>query len=127
MTLREKQSVFALNFYRWGIFAYENGYETTLGEAYRTKSMQLLYFMGYKLMVICGSLKLVKTKHLSRTMKSKHLLKLAHDVFIFKDGKYLTSKEDCQILGDYWETLHINNKWGGNFKSFLDVPHFQMS
>lgn len=127
MRLREKQSIFALNVAKLIAFAYKNGYEITLGEAYRTKSMQLLYFMGYKLMVFCGSLKLVKTKHLSKTMKSKHLIRLAIDINLFKDGRLL-GKEDKELfepLATYWKILNKNNTcgyfWG------WDLGHFQMS
>jgi len=125
MTLREKQSVFAHNIAKLIEFAYKNGYEITLGEAYRTKSMQLLYFMGYKLMVFCGSLKLVKTKHLSKTMKSKHLIRLAIDINLFKDGKYLTDKESFKPLAEYWKSLDEKNKCG--YYWGWDFGHFQMS
>jgi len=125
MNLRKKQSVFALNVSKLIKHAYDNGYELTIGEAQRTNDMQLLYFMGYTLMVCGGSLKLAKTKIKSKTMNSKHLNKTAIDLNVFKDGEYLTKKEDVQFLGDYWESLHEKCKWGGNWR-FLDTPHFQM-
>jgi hypothetical protein len=28
-------------------------------------------------------------------------------------------------IGKYWESLHPKNQWGGFWKSFKDVPHFQ--
>jgi hypothetical protein len=28
-------------------------------------------------------------------------------------------------LGAYWESLHPKNRWGGNFKSLVDCPHFE--
>lgn len=122
MTLREKQSLFALNVAKLIAFAYKNGYEITLGEAYRTESMQLLYFMGYKLMVVTGALKLVKTKPLSKTMKSKHLKKLAIDLNLFRGGKLLEAKEDFQELAEYWKILNEKNDcgyfWGWDFGHF---------
>ena len=89
MTLREKQSLHALNIAKLIIFAFENGYEITKGEAWRTTDQQLLYFKGYKLMKSGNSLKLVKTKPKSKTMNSYHLKKLADDLNVFKDGRLL--------------------------------------
>nr|WP_223154740.1 hypothetical protein [Campylobacter concisus] len=28
-------------------------------------------------------------------------------------------------MGNYWESLNTLNRWGGNFKNFIDVPHFE--
>jgi hypothetical protein len=28
-------------------------------------------------------------------------------------------------LGQYWESLSPKNQWGGFWRSFKDVPHFQ--
>jgi peptidoglycan L-alanyl-D-glutamate endopeptidase CwlK len=58
-------------------------------------------------------------------MASKHLDKLAADLNIFKGGKWLQSKEELQFAGDYWEKMTSGNTWGGNFKTFLDTPHFE--
>lgn len=127
MTLREKQSIFALNVSKLISYAYENGFEITLGEAQRTLDQQRLYFEGYTLLKVESKLKLAKTSHKSKTLHSKHLKKLAIDLNVFKDGVYLLNKKDIQKLGDYWESLDSRNAWGGNFKTFLDVPHFQMN
>lgn len=62
----------------------------------------------------------------SKTMKSKHLNRLAIDLNVIKDGK-LGSCEDYQDLGEYWESLDPKNKWGGNWRTFKDCPHFQRS
>lgn len=125
MTLREKQSLFMAMVGKLISFAYENGYELTGGELQRTYDQQLLHFEGYTLTKTGSALKLAHTSKKSKTMHSKHLEKLAIDLNVFKDGQYLTNKEDCQILGDYWESLHEDCKWGGNW-NWVDVPHFQM-
>lgn len=127
MSLREKQSIFAINISKLIIWAYDNGYEITTGEAYRTKSQQLLYFMGYKLLVVGSALKLAKTSHKSRTMNSKHLKKLAMDLNVFKDGRLLDSndKKLFKPLADYWRALNIQNESGYDWG--WDLGHFHMS
>jgi len=85
----------------------------------------------------------------SKTMKSMHLYRLAIDLNFFKplsedeyrekkargetgivkvDGKYyqLTwSVKDIEPFGVYWESLDPKNRWGGHFRTFKDVPHFE--
>lgn len=62
-------------------------------------------------------------------MMSKHRDRLAVDFNFFKqtEGKLIqvTTKQDLQILGDYWESLSDKNRWGGNFSTRLDCPHFE--
>jgi len=125
MSLRKKQSIFALNVSKLIQFSYENGYEITLGEVLRTQDQQKLYFEGYKLVKIGSDLKLAKTSTKSKTMSSKHLKKLAIDINLFKDGKYLTKREDFKLLAEYWKSLHEKNTCGYYWR--WDMNHFQMS
>ena len=125
MSLRNKQSIFALNVAKLIIYAYEIGYELTLGEVLRTMCQQYLYFMGYKLMKIGSALKLAKTSRKSKTMNSKHRKKLAIDLNLFKDGVYLTDKESFRPLAEYWKSLHPKNTCGYYWN--WDLNHFQMS
>ncbi len=86
----------------------------TGGELYRTIDQQKLYIQQGR----------------SKTMNSKHLQRLAIDLNFFKSqngsGLRLTyEKKVLQPLGDYWESLHPKNKWGGNWESFKDTPHFE--
>jgi hypothetical protein len=100
-------------------WAYKNGYEIVLGEAYRTKEQQAIY---------------VKTGK-SKTMHSKHLRCLAIDINLFKDDKYLTDGNDYEPLGKYWESLDPECIWGGRFGDNPDTAkiegwdggHFQYS
>lgn len=124
MSLRKKQSIFALNVAKLIIKAYELGYEITLGEVLRTKDQQTLYFEGYTLMKIGSDLKLAKTSPKSKTMNSKHLLKCAVDINLFKDGKYLTDKESFKPLAEFWKSLNPKNDCG-YYWSF-DANHFEM-
>jgi hypothetical protein len=109
MSLREEQSKFAVDILKLLSWALEHGYEFTFGEAFRTAEQQEIY---------------VRTGR-SKTMDSKHLKRLAFDIFFFKDGRLLASKEEVQPIGNAWESMCAANSWGGNWKSFKDVPHFE--
>jgi hypothetical protein len=126
MTLREKQSIFALNVAKLIKYAYEHGYEVTLGEAYRTKDQQLLYFEGFKLLKVGRELKLTKDCPKSKTMNSRHLNKLAIDLNVFKDGIYLTESKLFSKLAKYWTSLNADNvsgyDWGWDFNHFEMKP-----
>ena len=88
-----------------------HGYTFTIGECQRTLAQQKLYFdAGY-----------------SKTMKSNHLRKLAIDIFIFKGDRLIQNKEELADIGNYWQSLHPLNRWGGNFKSLIDTPHFELN
>ena len=87
MSLRKKQSEFAKALGLLILFAYQKGYELTLGDAYATE--------GH----IDGSF---------------HYKRLAIDLNLFKDGIYLTDSEDHIEIGEFWEDL--GGTWGGRFK-----------
>ena len=53
---------------------------------------------------------------------SKHHDRLAVDLNLFKDGKYLTDTEDYRCLGEYWQRL--GGIWGGEFVR-ADGNHFE--
>jgi len=89
MTLREKQSKFAKMVPLLILFAYEKGYEVTLGDAW------------------------AKTGH---CRGSFHYKRLAIDLNLFKDGKYLRNTKDHEPLGLFWESLDPECTWGGRFK-----------
>lgn len=65
----------------------------------------------------------------SKTRASNHLYKLAVDIFFWVDEKFVDNeKENIGLLahvGKYWESLHLKNKWGGHYKSFVDINHFE--
>ena len=91
-----------------------SGYIVTGGELWRTKEQQQVYVLTGK----------------SRTMDSMHLKRLAIDLNFFEvmpDGtpKLTWKKMDIKPFGDYWEGLHPDNRWGGNFKTLLDTGHFE--
>ena len=89
MTLREQQSLFARKVSDLIAYAYAQGYKLTFGDAW------------------------AKTGH---SKNSKHYDRLAIDLNLFKDGKYLSKTEDHRFLGEYWESLHPGCTWGGRFR-----------
>ncbi len=111
MTLREQQSKFATMTAQLILWCQEQGYEVTLGEAYRTKAQQEIYVAEGK----------------SQTMRSKHLNRLAVDLNLFVAGKYQTSMAAYAPLGAYWTSLDPGCVWGGNWTSFKDAVHFEFT
>lgn len=110
MTLGQHQEAFAYDVMRLFSFLHANDYSIRIGEAQRTQEQQQLYFQ----------------RGLSKTMNSMHLQKCAIDLFIFdKEHRFLQDKASLSFAGAYWESLSDFNRWGGNFKSFTDTPHFE--
>jgi len=124
MKLSEKQHIFTLNVAKLIIWCYEQGFELSFGETFRTIDQQRLYFEGYTLLKIGSDLKLAKAKAKSKTLHSKHLSRLAIDLNLFINGEYMTEKEFYLPLAQYWESLHEKNK-AGYFWGW-DANHFEM-
>lgn len=124
-TLSEKQRVFTLNIACLIVYAYDNGYELTFGEAYRTQSQILLNFFGFE--VIKGGvlgIKLQKSKKTSKTLNSLHGSRLAVDFNLFIDDRYITDREKYRPLAEYWKSLHPKNRAGYDWG--WDANHFEM-
>lgn len=94
MKLREKQSKFVRMVALLIQYAYEKGYEITFGDA--------AAMSGHK-------------------NNSCHYIRLAIDLNLFKDGKYLSLTEDHRPLGEFWESL--GGSWGGRFN---DGNHYSL-
>lgn len=122
--MREKQSIFILNFAKLIIWAFENGFEVTAGELFRTQDQQMLYFEGYTLIKAGSNVRLAKVSPKSKTMFSKHREKLAGDLNLFINGEYQVNTSAYTPLGEYWKSLHPENVWGGDWG--WDANHFQM-
>lgn len=110
MTLGQKQRLFTRYVARLIEFAYANGYELTFGEAYRTPEQ--------------ASLNAQKGTGIRNSL---HQLRLAIDLNLFKDGKYLTRSEDHKPLGEFWKSLHPDCCWGGDFKPNADGNHYSLT
>ena len=107
MTLGQKQRLFAKMVARLIDKAHDLGYEVSLGDAYRDPRVH-------------GN---VGEKNSYSSANSVHKERLAIDLNLFKDGKYLTSSEDHRELGEWWEKQHEFARSGirfndGNHYSF---------
>lgn len=122
LTLHQKQATFAHLLPSLIQKAESLGYEVTLGEAWRPEA---LAFVRPK--------KPVFTKwyadHGKGIADSLHIQRLAIDLNLFKNGKYLTEVSDYEALGSWWEkqsTKEYTLAWGGRFKKLKDAVHFSM-
>lgn len=105
MSLRQKQSKFAFMVSQLIVKAYEMGYEVTIGDAYRDPRLH-------------GAL---GEKKGYGHRNSCHKIRLAIDLNLFKDGKFLSSTEDHKVLGEWWESQ--GGSWGGRFN---DGNHYSL-
>jgi hypothetical protein len=105
MTTRAQQSKFARMVADLIIKASEMGYEVTLGDAYRDPRLhgEIGVKKGYG------------------TANSFHKMRMAIDLNLFKDGKYLGSSDDHKELGEWWESC--GGTWGGRFR---DGNHYSL-
>jgi len=66
----------------------------------------------------------------SQTLKSKHLIGCAVDVVAYVDGKVSWDKEHYITISKAFKEaakeLNVSIRWGGDFKSFFDGPHFEL-
>ena len=99
MTLLEAQQALAALIPRLIDQAHILGFKVTLGDAYRDPRLHgaLGVRLGYGAANSC------------------HKLRLAIDLNLFKDGKFLQHSLDHQPLGEWWEAQHQLARWGGRF------------
>lgn len=109
MALSDEQAAFLLDACSLIQFATASGWKVTGGELERTVAQQKIYFDTGK----------------SKTMDSNHLKRCAIDLHFFKFGKLIQDRESLAPVGAMWESLNPRNRWGGNFKNFVDTPHFE--
>lgn len=109
MSLVREQAAFLLDVCKLIEYATAQGFVVTGGELWRTPEQQQVY---------------VKTGR-SKTMASNHLRRLAIDLNFFRNEVLIYDLKALQPIGQAWEMMHSKNRWGGNFKSFKDVPHFE--
>jgi hypothetical protein len=105
--LRKKQHLFLLNVSKLINYATTlEGYEITGGELWRTPEQQAIYLKNGK----------------SKATISKHQERLAIDLNIFINGKWINNKEGYEPLAKYWKILHPSNTsgydWGWDFNHF---------
>ena len=106
MMLIDKQQQFAAMAAGLILHAEAMGYRVTLGDAYRDPRLhgQMGEAKGYGAINSC------------------HKLRLAIDLNLFKDGKFLSGTEDHRPLGEWWEAR--GGSWGGRFN---DGNHYSLA
>ena len=92
MTLGEKQRLFARLELQLRLKIYMEGYEVTLGHAFRSRAEQQR--LGHR---------------------GVHPLKLAVDLNLFLNGVYLRTTAAHWQFGEWWEQQHPLCRWGGRF------------
>ena len=97
MTLRQKQSRFAHMVALLILHAEQLGFELTLGDCYRDERCNY------------------------GNRRSLHKKRLAVDLNLFRNGRYLSSTAAHKPLGEYWES--IGGSWGGRFN---DGNHYSL-
>ena len=90
-------------------FAAMRGVKLTAGEMFRPAEMQAIYVQ----------------KGLSNTLSGNHQKRMAVDFNFFINESLVYEHPLIIELGQYWESLSPLNRWGGNFKSLKDTPHFE--
>ncbi len=125
MRLSTQQQIFSQDVAKLIFYANSLGVNLTFGEAHRTNDQQELYYYGKALHVDDGELEIINAKKRTRTMRSNHLRRLAVDFNFFIQGKLYYKHELIDQIGSYWEGLHPENRWGGNFTGWMDSPHFE--
>lgn len=109
MSLSDIQFNFLKDVAKLILFIEWNNDKVTGGELWRPDEMQKIYLERKK-----------------TTVKySNHQDKLAIDLNIFVNGNLTYKKSALQKYGNFWENLNPKNKWGGNFKNFMDSNHFE--
>lgn len=113
MDLLHKQYIFSGLVARLILYAYQQGYKVTLGEAWRSPETCELY-----------------EKEGKGIRNSLHNDRLAIDLNLFKNDDYLIDSAQYIVLGEFWEGLSdasmgIKCVWGGSFTQ-PDGNHFSI-
>jgi len=87
------------------LWAYQNGFELTVGDAYRDPR-------------VFGMVGVMKGYGRARSL---HKSRLAMDLNLFVNGEYMEDTDSYAPLGEYWES--IGGSWGGRFG---DGNHFSL-
>lgn len=109
MSLFAEQDQFMGDLAKLIAFAHAQGMLVSGRELGRTAEQQAIYVRAGR----------------SKTMKSNHLRNCAIDLYFMRNGQLLQTVDELRALGTFWCALSPKNEWGGNWKSFKDLPHFE--
>lgn len=105
LSLFQKQCLFAKMVPRLLDYIHSKGYECTIGDVFRDPRVH-----GH-----------VGTKLGYGHARSAHKNKLAVDINLFREGKFLTATSDHEPIGVWWESQ--GGSWGGRFN---DGNHYSL-
>lgn len=108
-SLSKKQQRFSWLLAKLLFYAYEAGYGVTMGECWRTPEQAAL-----------------NAKTGKGIANSVHCDRLAVDINLFQNGKYLTGIDHYRKLGEWWKMQCADCRWGGDFPS-RDANHFSFT
>lgn len=107
-SLGQKQRRFAKSIAELIIWINEQeGYEVSMGDAYRNPKVfgRMGERKGYG------------------QASSNHKIRLAQDLNLFKNGRYMTKTSDHEFIGKKWESMGEDHVWGGQFN---DGNHYSI-
>ena len=114
MTLGDLQRLFSKLIAEHTLWLYEQGYECTEGDAYRDPRAHGK--IGEKKIDVNG-------KRVYGRRNSNHKRRLAKDINLFKDRRWLPQTSDHAASGAMWESRHPLCRWGGHYD---DGNHYSM-
>lgn len=109
MSLGAKQRRFTRCIGQLIAYAYEQGYELTFGDAYRSPEQAA-----------------ANAKAGTGIANSVHTQRLAVDFNLFLNGAWQQTTEAHKPLGEYWKGLDPDARWGGDF-SRPDGNHYSFT
>ena len=110
MNLHSKQLLFALLFGQFLVWLHYQGYKVKIGEVKRTKIQALKNAITGKGII-----------------RSLHILLLAADIELYRNGKWLKKKEDYKEAAEHWTDMHPLCRAGYFWKFRIDPFHFSIT
>jgi len=109
LKLSDKQISFTTTICRFILILNDHGYGVVVGEAQRPEEMAKIY-----------------AERGIGTQNSNHIIKLAWDLLLYKNGIYLTDSKEYEFAGRIWKSMPQPEGyiccWGGDFKDKQGNP-----